>query len=58
MLVLIGLGVLLVVALAAPALLIRQLNRKLDRDLEHLNQQLTQQRIERHGNFFVARAKE
>ena len=50
--------VLFAIALAAPALLIYQLNRKLNRDLEHLNQQLTQQRIEKHGNYFVARPKE
>ena len=58
MIILIGLVVLLAVALAAPGLLIYQLNRKLNRDLDNLNQQLTQQRIERHGNYFVAQPKE
>jgi len=58
MIILIGLVVLLAVALAAPGLLIYQLNKKLNNDLEHLNEQLTQQRIERRGNYFVARPKE
>ena len=58
MIILISLVVLLAVALAAPGLLIYQLNRKLNRDLDNLNQQLTQQRIERHGNYFVAQPKE
>jgi len=50
--------VLLAVALAAPGLLIYQLNKKLNNDLEQFNKQLSNQRIERHGNFFVARPKE
>ena len=58
MFILIGLVVLLAVALAAPGLLMYQLNKKLNSDLEHFNNQLANQRIERHGNYFIARTKE
>ena len=58
MFMLVSLFVLLALGLAAPGLLIYQLNKKLNNDLEHFNKQLANQRIERHGNYFVARHKE